>query len=344
MNELNVGVIGIGKMGLLHSGIFNGLNDSNLVAIAEKDKVMSMGLKKYLPNVEVYTDYEKMIKSENLDILVITTPVFLHKPMIEKANDYNLNIMVEKPLALNSEECKSILNKKINGKTLVGYCRRFAGTYSFVKEIIENSTLGKLISFQSQMFVEQVLDKEKGWQYDPSKSGGGVLIDLGSHAIDLLHYFFGEIDSVNAIGKTVFSGNVEDYVSANFKLKERIMGSMELSWSRRNYRLPELKFNIQFENGDVVVTEKYVEIYSKINNGKIKEGWNTFYKQNLTSQVPLDIGGPEYTLEDLHFIKCINEDKTSLCDFKEAAKTNFVIDSIYSSIKNESLEKIKYGV
>ena len=333
VDELNVGVIGIGKMGLLHSGIFNGLEGSKLSAVSEKDKIMSTTLKKYLPQVEVYNDYGKMFKSENLDVLVITTPVFLHKPMIEDAIDYDLNIFVEKPLAINFEECNSIINKLNKHKTLVGYCRRFMGTYSYVKKLIDEKVLGNVISFQSQLFVEQVLNKEKGWQYDPARSGGGVLIDLGSHAIDLIHYFFGEIDSAVGVGKTIYSNNVEDYVSVNFKLKKDIIGSLQASWSMRNYRLPELKFNIQFEDGMIIVTEKYVEIYSEIESEMLKKGWNTFYKQTLTGEVPLDIGGSEYTLEDVHLLNCINENKKTLCDFKEAAKTNHVIDSIYSSIK-----------
>ncbi|MCE7698221.1 MAG: Gfo/Idh/MocA family oxidoreductase [Methanobacterium paludis] len=249
MDEMNIGVIGTGKMGLLHSGIFNTLEGSKLVAVSEKDTVMSTALNKYLPKVNVYKDYEKMFKKEDLDIVVITTPVFLHRNMVEDAIDQGLNIFVEKPLALNSEECKSVLSKKNDSKSLVGYCRRFMGTYSFVKGLIDQSVMGNVNAFQSQLFVEQVFNKEKGWQYDPTKSGGGVLVDLGSHAIDLMHYLFGDINSVNSIGKTIFSGNVEDYVSSNFKFQNDIMGSLQVSWSMKNYRLPELKFNIQLDEG-----------------------------------------------------------------------------------------------
>lgn len=344
MDEINVGVIGTGKMGLLHSGIFNSLEESRLVAVSEKDTVMSTALKKYLPEVNVYKDYEKMFKKEYLDMVVITTPVFLHKNMVEDAIDEGLNIFVEKPLALNSDECKSVLSKKNDRKSLIGYCRRFMGTYSFVKELIDQSIMGGVNAFQSQMFVEQVFNKEKGWQYDPAKSGGGVLVDLGSHAIDLMHYLFGGITSVESVGKTIFSGNVEDYVSAIFKFKNGVMGSLQVSWSMKNYRLPELKFSIQLDDGMIIVTEKYVEIYSEVENGEIKKGWNKFYKQNLTEDVPLDIGGPEYTAEDLHLLNCIQEDKDTRCDLEEAAKTNFVMDSIYSSMKEENVQKIRYGV
>lgn len=344
MVDLNVGVIGTGKMGLLHSGIFNSLEGSKLLAVCEKDTIMGSALKKYLTHLNVYKDFEKMLKNEDLDIVVITTPVFLHREMIEEAIDQNINIFVEKPLSLNSNECKSILSKKNDIKSLVGYCRRFMGTYSFVKEIIDQSMLGNVNTFHAQLFVEQVFKDEKGWQYDPQKSGGGVLVDLGSHAIDIMHYLFGEVSSVNGIGKQIFSSNVEDYVSTNLKFKNNIMGSLQVSWSMKNYRLPELRLNIQLDEGLIIVTEKYVEVYSEVENSKIKMGWNKFYKQNLSGGIPLDIGGPEYTLEDLHLLDCIRENKKTLCDFNEASKTNYVIDSIYTSMNKKNVQKVKYGV
>lgn len=344
LSELKVGIIGVGKMGLLHAGIFNGLDISTLSAIAEKNKFLISALKQHLPRVKVYTDYEKMFKKEELDVAVVTTPVFLHKNMIENALDSNLNVFVEKPLALNGNECESILLNKTKQKTAVGYCRRFIETYGLIKKIIDESILGDVNAFQSQMFVEQVFQQETGWLYDPEKSGGGVLVDLGSHAIDMAQYFFGDIKAVQATGKSVYSDKVEDHVYLNYKFPNDLIGSLQVSWSMRNYRLPELKFNIQFEKGMATVTEKYVEIYSEIENDTLKQGWNTFYKQNLAKPIPLDIGGPEYTREDLDFLQCIKNDRESICNFQEASKTNFVIDATYKSINSEKSEKIKQGV
>lgn len=344
MKKLKVGIIGTGKMGFLHAGIFNALDNSTLYAISEKKKIIANALKKYLSDVNVYQDYTQMLEKEDLDIVVITTPVFLHKPMILDAMKRNLNIFVEKPMVINSDECRFILNKPYEKKTMVGYCRRFMGTYNFAKKIIENSNLGKIKGFRSQLFVGQVFSQGKGWFYDPKTSGGGVLMDLGSHAIDLFHYLFGDIQTVQASGGSIFNKEVEDYVSVNMKFKDIPSGSLQLSWSVKNYRLPELKIEIQFEKGAVAVTEKYITINSEIKSDFVKKGVNTYYKQTLTPDVPIDLGGPDYTLEDLHFLNSIIKNKNTICDFKEASKTNFVIDKIYSSIQKERVEKIDYMV
>jgi len=344
MKKLKVGVIGTGKMGLLHAGIFNALEKSELFAISEKKKIISIFLKKYLSGVNIYKNYKEMLKNEDLDIVVITTPVFLHKGMIIDAMKHNLNIFVEKPLAISGDECRMILSNKYENKTMVGYCRRFMGTYNYAKKIIENSNLGKINYFSSQLFVAQVFNQGRGWLYDPKISGGGVLMDLGSHAIDLFHYLFGDIETVHAFGESLFNKEVEDYVSANFKFKNVPQGSLELSWSVKNYRLPELKIEIHFDEGVIIVTEKYVSIYSEKEIDFIKKGWNTHYKQSLTKDIPVNLGGSEYTLEDLHLLNCILENKNTLCDFKEATKTNLVIDKIYSSIQKERIERIDYTV
>jgi len=343
LDKLRVGVIGAGKMGLLHSGIFNNLDGSTLSAISEKDTFMASALKTYLPGIRVYQNYREMLEQEELDIAVITTPIFLHKEMIQDSMNQGLAIFVEKPLALNGKECRSILDKDYQNTTLVGYCRRFMETFNLAKTIIDKEYLGNINYFNSHLFVSQIFRQGKGWLYEPKMSGGGVLIDLGSHAIDMFHYLFGDIKILNAFAKSVFNKAVEDYVSVNLDFKRNVFGSLQVSWSTRNYRLPEFKIDMQLDSGSISVTEKYISIYSEVNADFIKKGWNIFHKQDLIKDIPIDIAGPEYTLEDLHLLTCAKKRVRTACDFKEAAKTNFVIDKIYSSAEGEKMERISYG-
>ena len=173
MEKLNVGVVGLGKMGLLHAGIYNQLEQCTVVAAAEKDKLTRNLIKTYVPHTVVYSDYEEMFKRESLDIAVVTTPVFLHKPIVESALDANCHVFCEKPFTLNGDECRVILRGGVTKKTQVGYNRRFLETFKMAKRILSESLLGELKFFQSQMFETQVLRKEDGWRFDRSKKRRG---------------------------------------------------------------------------------------------------------------------------------------------------------------------------
>lgn len=344
LDNFKVGVIGMGKMGFLHSGIFNNLGGCNLSTISDTNNIILKVLKQFIPDIKIYQNYEQMLENEQINIVVITTPVFLHKRMIEKALSHNIHVFVEKPFTLNGNECKSILNKSYMNKCMVGYCRRFMGTYKMAKNVIESKELGYVHDFNAHLFVGQVFHQGKGWLYHLETSGGGVLIDLGSHAIDMIHYIIGNIKKIHARGKSIYNKEVEDYVSVKFNLDNDVFGSLETSWSMKNYRLPELYFEIHLDEGTIITTEKYINIFSEKDTHLFKRGWNIYYKQQLTEDVPIDLGGPEYTLEDLHFLHCIINNEKPLCDFQEAAKTNFVIDKIYTSIKNDTDENIQYEV
>jgi len=342
LDRLCVAVIGAGKMGFLHSGIFNSFRDCRLVAICEKNSTIVGILEQNLPKIRIFKDYHEMLENGGIDIVVVTTPVYLHRTMIESALSYGVNVFAEKPLALSGIECRSLVERVHSSKTMVGYCRRFMGTYKFVKNIIESEKLGCPIRFRSQLFVGQIFKKSKGWQYDISKSGGGVVMDLGSHAIDMFHFLFGSIRNVTAIGHHLYDRNIEDHASIALEFENYLKGSLEVSWSMKDYRMPELKIIVDFDHGSIIATEKYVDIFSNVDEGSIKKGHNIYYKQQLAEKVSINIGGQEYTSEDRYFVQCVLDNKEPTCSFKEGAKTNAVIDSIYKSMKEKHVEKINY--
>ena len=78
---MNVGIVGLGKMGLLHAGVLNTLDDVQIVSVAEKDSLVTKHLKSVLPEINVYKDLEHMLDTEHLDLVYITTPVSSHLPL-----------------------------------------------------------------------------------------------------------------------------------------------------------------------------------------------------------------------------------------------------------------------
>jgi predicted dehydrogenase len=318
MKNVRVGIIGAGKMGVLHSCIFNKLKHSELACICDNTPFNLKLLHSMLPKVRLYDNYEEMIDEVHPDLVVVTTPVFLHNKMAKKALDTGSSVLVEKPLALNGSQSHELQVLSKDRITLVGYCRRFMGTYELAKQYAESGSLGELRSFQSHMFVTQVSDQRTGWQFDAKRSGGGVVMDLGSHGIDMAQYLMGDIKEVAGTTEQNLNVGVEDAASLKLRLDNGLEGSMEVSWTRPGFRLPELMFEMSFENGAVRVCEKFIEITDHRN----AEGSKTLYKQMLEKGVQINVAGQEYTHEDEHIIECIHSGRPTRCDFSAAAKTN----------------------
>ena len=340
MTELRAGVIGMGKMGLLHSAILNSLEGVRLTAVADTEKFITSFFKKNTSNVQVYDDYKKMIEDAGLDIIYITTPVSSHVPMASFCAERKIHFFVEKPLGRDSIECVTLCEaaRKSNVISMVGFCLRYLETFSRAKELLDEKVLGDLVNIKATVYQSQAVAKGTGWRFKKEISGGGVLIDLGTHLIDLLLWFFGKIKSVQGNAQYNYS-QVEDTVTANIQFESSVEASFAASWNVKNYRLQETTIEIEGTKGKMKINEDYLRI-SNTQRGAIKE--DTFYRQSLYKGVPVDIGGPEYTREDLDFINCIRNDKQPMLNVVDASRTQSVLDSIYKSSKYNSIEVIKY--
>jgi predicted dehydrogenase len=335
--EISVGVIGLGKMGILHTGILSSLEGVKVVAIAEKEKVIRKIFGNVLPSVKIYDSYTRMLDEEHLDLVVITTPTSLHVEMARECVSRGINFFVEKPLGVSREECETLIGK-VKGEpviNMVGYCKHFVDTFIKAKEIIDSGVLGDPIYLTSYMYVSQRFSTGRGWRYKKEASGGGVLNILATHLVDILLWLFGDITAVNSNINYHYSREVEDFVHSYLIFKTGLEGYMDASWSIRNYRLPEIKIEVQCEKGMLVATEDYVK-YLSDKDGK----FHMLYKQDLYKGVEIDIGGLEYTREDRYMVECVKNNEPAELDIFYAYKVQCVIDAIYESVNKKELVEI----
>lgn len=333
---MDVGVIGLGKMGLLHAAIFNRLDGCHVTALCDINELMLKILRSGNEDVRTYTDYKLMLDENDLDIVVIATPVFLHGSMATTALKKGMHVLIEKPMAKTSEECSNIIGNANGSKSLVGYCRRFMPTYNNAKKLIESEELGKVLSFRSHFYLSQVDKRMEGWQFDPYKGGGGALIDLGCHALDMIHYILGPMRSVSCRTERVISESVEDIARLELTLCSGVTGNLAVSWVESGYRLPEMMLEVTCEKGVARVAEKYLETVS--NDGTV----NKRFKQCFPDPIPFNIGGREYTAEDLHLVQSVRDAKDTKCDIKVGSMPTSVIDSAYLSARDGQPHKVRY--
>jgi predicted dehydrogenase len=346
IQNLNAGIVGLGKMGLLHAGIMNSLDGVKITAIAEKEKVLVKYVKESLPDVHVYEDFNEMFDSGTLDVAFITTPVSSHFPIAQSCIHHGIHFFMEKPLCKNIEEARKLCEELKSLPQIihsVGFNRRFIDTFARAKSILETGILGHISSVNSTMYVSNIFSNGTGWRSNKNMSGGGVLLDLGSHVIDLLLWYFGPIDRViSSQLRSIYSTEVDDAAHALFTFASGVQGEIDTSWSVPGYRLPELNIIVKGSNGRLRVNEDFIEMDIVEPSSQFQQTKLKLYKQSLGSGVPIDLGGSEYTKEDVHVVNCIREKRQTLVNAYQAAHTQSAIEAMYDSGKANSSTRVEY--
>jgi myo-inositol 2-dehydrogenase / D-chiro-inositol 1-dehydrogenase len=342
--KINVGVIGLGNMGNLHLMNCTRMKDVNVVAISDKSKhILNKAKKRGFKNT--YENYQDLLSkhSEELDAVVISLPNFLHFDAIRSSLEAGQNVFIEKPLAVNTDECREILKLvKKSGKTLMpGHSMRFIPAIEKMKRVAESGRLGslELITLESIQNGPLSHGLEPApvpeWWFDPAKSGGGALLDLGYHLIDLFRFFAGEARvKYSSIGHT-YSLPVEDRATLFLETEDKqTRGVINVGWFEKSI-FPRFNFRmILHGNADFSSTEELLprNLYAYA----MKEGLKNFARR-YTGR---DIHPLSYTYyyesqfkEMRHFIDGIKEGRDPSVTAIDGLKTMEIIDEAYKYSK-----------
>ncbi len=203
MAKLKVGIIGTGGISHAHMGGYKALADRvQVVAACDIDEPK---LKRYAERYGIphtYTDYNEMMAKEDLDCVSVTTWNAAHKGATIAALRGGANVICEKPMAMNAAEAEEMLaTAKETGKLLqIGFVRRFGGDADTIKKLSAEGVMGDIYYAKATYLRRNGCPG--GWFGDKSYSGGGPLIDLGVHVIDLSRYLAGNPQPVSAYGVT----------------------------------------------------------------------------------------------------------------------------------------------
>ncbi|TYP72449.1 Gfo/Idh/MocA family protein [Paenibacillus methanolicus] len=199
---IKVGIIGLGSISELHLQAYRRIEGVQLVAACDlngtraEEKAGKYGIGK------VYTDYRELLADSEVDAVSICTWNNSHAEISIAALRAGKHVLVEKPLCRTVEEAERIEEAvRESGKTLqVGFVRRYDANAQLVKQFIDNGDVGG-IYYAKASFIRR-LGNPGGWFADPERSGGGPLIDLGVHIIDLCWYLMGRPKPVSVTGNT----------------------------------------------------------------------------------------------------------------------------------------------
>ncbi len=347
MAKWRVGLIGNG-------GICRGahlaeyLEDDRIEVVALCDIIEERAQKlkdEYFPDAAVYTDYKELLKDETIDSVDICTPNYLHSIIAVDAFAAGKHVFCEKPDAVSVEEVlKMDEAAKKAGKTLmVMRNNRFVDASVYAKKYIEKGAMGEIYCGRCGWQRRRGIPGKGGWFTTKAQSGGGPLIDLGVHLIDLSIWLMGNptpvavsgstyckfadndsSDSVNSdFGDKVSDGtfDVEDLAMGMIRFDNGAVLQIEFSWAsniKSEHRFVELrgtKSGLKWENGKVEVYSEEDGELIDITAPNCKE--NMGHKNNLRHFYDVVIEGKKPTFVPQQGIDMIK----ILCAVYESAKT-----------------------
>jgi predicted dehydrogenase len=214
MEKIGIGLLGYGGIGKIHTYcyrqlpllypgklpeiILEGVCTSNPETAARAAKAGGFRLG--------FSDLEELLQQKEVDVVDCCLPNFLHKEALNRAFKAGKHVYCEKPLALDSEEARQITAAAAEHGVQVGmtFNYRFVPALMRAKQLIDEGRLGKVYSFRAEYLHTGYQDPNRpmSWRMRKSTSGGGAVVDLGSHVIDLMRHLLGEFAAVRGTLRT----------------------------------------------------------------------------------------------------------------------------------------------
>lgn len=229
--QIQWGIIGCGDVTEVKSGpAFTKIEGSKLVAVMRRngekarDYAMRHGVPKW------YDDAASLINDPEVNAVYIATPPSSHREYTIMAAEAGKPVYVEKPMALNYQECKQMIRAcaSLEVPLFVAYYRRCLPNFVKIKELLDNQVIGDLRFVHMQLYLPPLASKgtDLPWRVNPAISGGGLFYDLGSHQLDLLDHFFGPISSAKGhVANQAGLYPAEDIVCASLAFSNGIVGT-----------------------------------------------------------------------------------------------------------------------
>ena len=245
-------------MGRMHANVYRTLEGAQLVAAADiKPDVVEKYAGEF--GLKAYPSLEEMLQGESLDVIDICLPTYLHSHYTIEAAKAGKHVFCEKPMALNLDEADAMISEcsKAGVTLMIGHCIRFWPEYAILKKLVDNGTLGNLLSVNLTRYGAFPSWSSDNWLADSTKSGGGVL-DMHVHDTDFVHYLLGKPDSIHSWGSVDDRGPGQVFTTMTYG---KTIAHLEGGWNLPSSTPFKHAFRAIFEKGAAIMDAGPLTIY-----------------------------------------------------------------------------------
>lgn len=241
--KVGIAIIGCGAISAYHVDALRLIPEAKIVVCC--DLIRERAQKTAAGAADVTIDYTEAVDRNDVDLVFVLTPNYLHKEIAVFAARKRKHVFVQKPFAMDAQQCREMIDaaEQNHVKLFVSFMHRYFEESRWAKEYIAAGKLG-------EVYMAHIRNSLPGsdystWQYDSALCGkGGAILDVGVHGIDLVRYLLGDIDEVVCAskGQKIFSRVIEgqtvhpdneDWALAQYRLKSGAMVSHQISWEQK---------------------------------------------------------------------------------------------------------------
>ncbi|WP_313999573.1 Gfo/Idh/MocA family oxidoreductase [uncultured Paenibacillus sp.] len=354
-NKIRIGMIGAGNIGGVHIGEFSKLQgECEIVAITDIDqaKVRKRAEENGIPIVTATN--EELIGHPEVDAVIVGVPNQHHAPLAIQALEAGKHVLLEKPMGISGDAARQILqaSRKSDKVLMVAHQMRWESVPMQIKEQVDRGELGRIYAAKTGWFRRKGIPGWGTWFTQTEQSGGGPLIDIGVHMLDLALYLMGNPKPVSVFGSTY----------AEFGPKRRGIGTWGTPDWNGVYDVEDLAMAIiKMEDGSTLTLEVSWAVHMDTDNtpfihlmgaegGAAYRGASgkllteKFDRPSETELRKPDNDEGERLRLSRHFLACIRDGKQPISSALTGFTNNLVLDAIYESSRTGNEVKLNWNV
>ena len=328
---IKVGVAGLGMMGSTHLDVYSRLSDVEVVAVADKVPELRNGNKQAGGNIEgqaqggfdfervrQYEDAIQLIEDPELDVVDICLTTPLHRQFATAALEAGKHVLIEKPLALSSENARQLAEVAADapGLSMCCMCMRFWPGWTWLKDAVESGEYGNVLSANFRRLTQH----PGGEFYSDASQCGGAILDLHIHDTDFIHHLFGVPESVTSIGYNQVTKGI-DHVFTTYEYPHIPIVTAEGSWAMAPGFGFQMQYQVNFERGTASYNLAESEPLTFTEPGK----------SSKTIPIDSEMG---YYYELQYFLDCIKSGRSiERVTLQEAADSIRIVEAEAESVR-----------
>ncbi|MCK9862230.1 Gfo/Idh/MocA family oxidoreductase [Paenibacillus sp. ATY16] len=351
---IRLGIIGAGAIGKVHLETFAKVGAESVYVAAITDAYLPLAAQRAeeFGVKTVHENPQALLEDPEIDAVVIGVPNQFHAPLAIEALKHGKHVLLEKPMAIDAEAARTIyVAQKASGKVLMmAQQMRWTGINRAIKARVENGDLGRIYNVKTGWVRKKGIPGWGSWFTRKDMAGGGPLIDIGVHMLDLSLYLMGNPKPVSVYGSTYaefgperrgigtwgtpnWDGyyDVEDLATALIKFDNGATLSLDVSWAAHAAGMSQDPFiHLMGKEGGAALVGS---------DGKfVTHEGDDIVESNIE---PLE-GEEDRVLLSKHFVECVNEGKEPISSALSGYTNSRILDAIYESSRTGNEVKLNW--